>query len=52
MSESPKHTLNPSKWIDLYADYLYNYAISRVDNQELAKDLVQETFFFGHQRKG
>lgn len=47
MSDSPKHTLNPNKWIDLYADYLYNYAVSRVDDQELAKDLVQETFLSG-----
>jgi RNA polymerase sigma-70 factor (TIGR02943 family) len=42
-----KHTLNTNKWIDNYADYLYNYSISRVNNSDLAKDLVQETFFAG-----
>lgn len=42
-----KHTLNTNKWIDNYADYLYNYAISRVNNSDLAKDLVQDTFFAG-----
>jgi len=42
-----KHQLNPNKWIDLYADYLFNYAVSRVNNAEIAKDLVQETFFAG-----
>lgn len=47
MSDNIKHTLNPNKWIELYADYLYNYAVPRVDNQDLAKDLVQETFFSG-----
>ena len=47
MSDIKKHTLNPNKWIDLYADYLYNYAVTRVDSQDLAKDLVQETFFSG-----
>ncbi len=47
MSNIKKHTLNPNKWIDLYADYLYNYAVTRVDGQDLAKDLVQETFFSG-----
>ena len=47
MSDNSKHTLDPNKWIELYADYLYNYAITRVDGQELAKDLVQETFFSG-----
>ena len=41
------NSLNPSKWIELYADYLYNYTISRVNDSELAKDLVQETFFAG-----
>jgi len=40
-------TLNPNKWIDKYADYLFNYAIVRVNNSDLAKDLVQETFFAG-----
>lgn len=41
------NNLNPSKWIELHADYLYNYTISRVNDVELAKDLVQETFFAG-----
>lgn len=47
MSDNMKHSLNPNKWIVLYADYLYNYAITRVDDQDIAKDLVQETFFSG-----
>lgn len=41
------HQLNPEKWVDLYADYLFNYAVARVSNSEIAKDLVQETFFAG-----
>jgi RNA polymerase sigma-70 factor (ECF subfamily) len=47
MPDKVKHTLDPDKWIVQYADYLYNYAITRVDGQELAKDLVQETFYSG-----
>ena len=47
MPDTQKHTLNPNMWVKLYADYLYNYAVTRVDGQELAKDLVQETFFSG-----
>lgn len=43
----PKNILSPDLWIDNYADYLYNYAISRVNNADIAKDLVQETFFAG-----
>ena len=41
------HKLDPNKWIDNYSDYLYNYAIVRVNNHDLTKDLVQETFFAG-----
>ncbi|PQJ69694.1 sigma-70 family RNA polymerase sigma factor [Polaribacter butkevichii] len=39
--------LNTDKWIDNYADYMYNYAVVRVNNGDLAKDLVQDTFFAG-----
>ncbi|GAA0747255.1 MULTISPECIES: sigma-70 family RNA polymerase sigma factor [Flavobacteriaceae] len=41
----PNHTLNPDNWIDNYSDYLFNYTISRVNDREMAKDLVQDTFF-------
>ncbi len=47
MSDAKTHVLEPEKWIVRYADYLYNYTITRVDNQEIAKDLVQETFLSG-----
>ena len=40
-------TLDTSKWIDKYADYMYNYAVVRVNDGDIAKDLVQETFFAG-----
>ena len=43
----PKNELNPDTWVDRYADYLFNYAVSRVSDSEIAKDLVQETFFAG-----
>lgn len=42
-----KITLNIDKWIDNYADYMFNYAVVRVNNSDLAKDLVQDTFFAG-----
>ncbi|MDT0540583.1 sigma-70 family RNA polymerase sigma factor [Croceitalea sp. P059] len=43
----PLNELDPNTWIDNYADYLFNYAITRVSDAEIAKDLVQETFFAG-----
>lgn len=36
--------LSPEKWVDQYADYLFTYAVMRVNDDELARDLVQETF--------
>ena len=44
MSEEGKHILDPQHWVELYGDYLFNYAIVRVNDQEKAEDLVQETF--------
>ncbi|WP_343486804.1 sigma-70 family RNA polymerase sigma factor [Allomuricauda sp. d1] len=43
----PAHELHPETWVDQYADYLFNYAVARVSDAEIAKDLVQETFFAG-----
>lgn len=42
-----EHQLYPELWVDNYADYLFNYAIGRVSDVEIAKDLVQETFVAG-----
>lgn len=36
--------LNPEKWVDRYADYLYNYTIVRVNDPVVAQDLISETF--------
>ena len=47
MTTTISHNLDPEKWVDQYADYLFNYAVSRVSDAEIAKDLVQETFFAG-----
>lgn len=43
----PEHKLDPNKWVSLYSDYLFNYTITRVNDREISKDLVQETFFAG-----
>lgn len=36
--------LNPDKWVDLYADQLYVYTYTRVQDRGIAEDLVQESF--------
>ena len=50
MSEE-KHILEPHRWVERYGDYLYNYAIVRVNDQEKAEDIVQETFLAGLKAK-
>ncbi len=35
---------DPTLWVELYADKLYGFALKKVFSEELAKDLVQETF--------
>jgi len=36
--------VNPEKWVEKYADYLYNYARFKLPSKEIAEDVVQETF--------
>ncbi|MBS1603580.1 MAG: sigma-70 family RNA polymerase sigma factor [Bacteroidetes bacterium] len=44
--------LDPRQWVGLHADYLYSYAIARLDDEEQARDLVQETFLAALERTG
>ncbi|UOE50844.1 sigma-70 family RNA polymerase sigma factor [Mucilaginibacter sp. SMC90] len=46
-----KHHIAPENWVDLHADYLFSFAFSRVDNEELARDLVQDTFLSALEKK-
>ncbi|MCH2175589.1 MAG: sigma-70 family RNA polymerase sigma factor [Lentisphaeria bacterium] len=34
---------DPEKWVDLYGDYLYRFALSRLSDPSAAEDVVQET---------
>lgn len=45
--DSPKHKIDTDQWVDRYADYLFNYAITRVKDTYMAEELVQETFIAG-----
>jgi RNA polymerase sigma-70 factor (TIGR02943 family) len=39
-----RQSIDPQQWVAKYADILYSYALTRLDSQEQARDLVQETF--------
>jgi len=41
---------DPLSWVEKYADYLYGFAMSRLRDGDVAKDLVQDTFLAGLQR--
>ncbi|WP_298248008.1 sigma-70 family RNA polymerase sigma factor [uncultured Christiangramia sp.] len=43
----PSNQLEPNKWVDRYSDYLFNYTIVRVNDREVANDLISETFLAG-----
>lgn len=41
------NNIDPNQWVDKYADYLFNYTITRVNDREVANDLISETFLAG-----
>jgi RNA polymerase sigma-70 factor (TIGR02943 family) len=44
MVHDTKQMLEPKLWVDRHADYLYAYALLRLNDEEKARDMVQETF--------
>jgi DNA-directed RNA polymerase specialized sigma24 family protein len=40
-----KEDINLNDLVDQYSDMLFNYTANRVNDRDLAKDLVQDTFF-------
>lgn len=44
MEEHFPPALEPDHWVDRYGDYLYHYTIVRVNDETVARDLIQDTF--------
>lgn len=44
MNEEKDYVVNPENWVAEFGSYLFSYASFRVRDQEVAEDLVQETF--------
>lgn len=47
MPNTNEHIVDPQHWVERYGDYLFNYAVVRVNDRGKAEDLVQETFLAG-----
>lgn len=43
VDQKSQHT-DPEQWVDLYADALFSYTLIRLEDKNLAEELVQETF--------
>lgn len=43
-------SLQPRQWANVYADYLYTFARKRIWDDDLARDLVQDTFLAALER--
>jgi RNA polymerase sigma-70 factor (TIGR02943 family) len=48
--EESRIKTNPLTWVEEYADYLYRFAMSRLRDEEVARDLVQDTFLAALQK--
>jgi RNA polymerase sigma factor (sigma-70 family) len=43
-------SVHPHTWVKMHADYLYAFAVKRVSDEDLARDLVQDTFLAALQK--
>ena len=48
MSSEKKRTINITSWVEEYGDELYSWAYYKTSSNEIAEDLVQETFLSAH----
>jgi len=44
---SREKAIDPEEWVDLYGDYLYRFAFSRLRDANVVEEVVQETFLAG-----
>lgn len=49
-TKKTQHLAEPGNWASRHADYLYTYALIRLNDADEAKDLVQETFLAALER--
>jgi RNA polymerase sigma-70 factor (ECF subfamily) len=47
----PTEINTPEKWVELFGDYLFGFALMRVSRREVAEDLVQDTFLSAYRAR-
>ncbi len=47
MNQAKQYSLDPSNWLRHYGDYLFSVAMMKLNDRQLAEDMVQETFLSG-----
>ena len=50
--ENRRSLSDPNRWVELHGDYLFRFAVVRVNNRETAENLVQDTLIAAFQAKG
>lgn len=48
--DTSQQLLEPRLWVERYADFLYSYAFTRLNDDEQCRDLVQDTFLAALQK--
>lgn len=51
MTGSKNNQLDPSSWLNEHGDYLFSFALSRINKKDIAEDMVQETLLSAFQAK-
>lgn len=51
-SNGTNRTVNPETWLQEHGDYLFRYALRRLQDKTTAEELVQETFLAAFKGKG
>jgi RNA polymerase sigma-70 factor (ECF subfamily) len=50
-TENKKYDLDPSRWLSDHGDYLFSFAMSRINKKDIAEDMVQETLLSAYRAK-
>ncbi len=50
-SNTTPHQIDPTRWLERYGDLLYNFALNRLRQHDLAEDAVQDTLVSAYRNR-